>query len=694
MATEFDNSLHWGLFLTDTTLTSETGKYVRVSELVLSALRAAGVFSNMEDGIVAPATDKLWLDKNFDPAVLKEWDTTGASWVPMTYGRLFGRAAVDKLTVTGGTGNAVVVSHPVGFQANRLYLMTPTADNSAAATINVSGVGTYAVKYGDGSDIWVNEFKAGRQAVLFFTGIRFEVVFPLNGLSSVVDEDDMASNSDTMVPTQQSVKAYVDAEVGTSHPGFTSDGSVPAEENFWIDENPNVKIHRIRDRVFIGDAVNYNGRRNSPYGGSSLNLYGASWVEKHGRVNIYDNTGHIALLTAAHIPTGTAPGDSMGMAGSFWIVNEGNGTGGRAVYIEAMAKGSSGGTSGVELQCGNYTAVDPSVINSYSAAGQVCSAFYIGAESGVNYQVGDANDPITPATYACGAVMDISGGSLNAIYQKFKTGIVFRSTSLYRDIDGFTGNAVALGLAQGHEIAWAAASNRPKQAKIRSDVTSAAGVDVGILFKDNVIQLNGASDTPVLQLNHAASAVNYLNVTNAAAGSALSIGAIGNDTHITLNYLAKGTSGEHRFHTNSLLSLRVSGVASAVNYLQTFNAATAGSPTIAAVGGDTNISMNILGKGSGGVALLAGGAAVKFEVNATGIGFFSTTPVAAKAGWGLPTGTLSRTTYAAYAGQTHTGSYVQATVQALDDACRNVSQRLAALVTDLHQTAGYGLLRT
>lgn len=186
MATEFDNSLHWGLFLTGTTLTSETGKYVRVSELVLSALRAAGVFSNMVDGIVAPATDKLWLDKNVDPAVLKEWDATGASWVPMSYGRLFGRAAVDKLTVTGGTGNAVVVSQPVGFQANRLYLMTPTQNNSAAATITVAGVGSYGVKYGNGADIGATEFSAGRQAVLFFTGVRFEVVFPLGSLSSAV----------------------------------------------------------------------------------------------------------------------------------------------------------------------------------------------------------------------------------------------------------------------------------------------------------------------------------------------------------------------------------------------------------------------------------------------------------------------------------------------------------------------------
>lgn len=186
MATEFDNSLHWGFFLTGPTLTSDTGKYVRMSNLVLSALRAAGVFSNMVDGIEAPETDKLWLDKNFDPAVLKEWDATGASWVPMTYGRLFGRAAVDKLVVTGGTGNAVVVSQPAGFQADRLYLITPTSDNDAATTITVSGVGTFGVKYGNGAEINDSEFAAGRQAVLFFTGSRFEVVFPVGDLNAAV----------------------------------------------------------------------------------------------------------------------------------------------------------------------------------------------------------------------------------------------------------------------------------------------------------------------------------------------------------------------------------------------------------------------------------------------------------------------------------------------------------------------------
>ena len=48
-------------------------------------------------------------------------------------------------------------------------------------------------------------------------------------------------------------------------------------------------------------------------------------------------------------------------------------------------------------------------------------------------------------------------------------------------------------------------------------------------------------------------------------------------------------------------------------------------------------------------------------------------------GWTAGTGTANKGAFATYAGVTHTGSYVQATVQALDDATRNASQRVKAI---------------
>ncbi|WP_181149598.1 hypothetical protein [Ensifer aridi] len=92
MSTEFNDGQHYGFFMGGTTLTSANGFYLRQSELTLAALRAAGFLDNMVDGISPPSDlSKLWLDKNTDPAVLKEWNPVGAAWEKVTSQTLFGR---------------------------------------------------------------------------------------------------------------------------------------------------------------------------------------------------------------------------------------------------------------------------------------------------------------------------------------------------------------------------------------------------------------------------------------------------------------------------------------------------------------------------------------------------------------------------------------------------------------------------
>jgi hypothetical protein len=56
--------------------------------------------------------------------------------------------------------------------------------------------------------------------------------------------------------------------------------------------------------------------------------------------------------------------------------------------------------------------------------------------------------------------------------------------------------------------------------------------------------------------------------------------------------------------------------------------------------------------------------------------------IAASTGWNNPTGTLSRGTYAAYAGQTVSNPPTQAEMQTLDDAVKLMSQTFAAILTD------------
>ncbi len=69
-----------------------------------------------------------------------------------------------------------------------------------------------------------------------------------------------------------------------------------------------------------------------------------------------------------------------------------------------------------------------------------------------------------------------------------------------------------------------------------------------------------------------------------------------------------------------------------------------------------------------------------------------------KTGWGVPTGTLTRTTFATFAGQTISASPTQAEVEAIDDHLKIVSERVAALINDLHSggasTPTHALLTT
>ncbi|MDW9772546.1 hypothetical protein GOA89_11585 [Sinorhizobium meliloti] len=211
-ATEFNDAAHWGFFMTGTTLTSSTGKYTRVSELTLAALRAQGIFDNMVDGTVPPAATSLWLDKNTDPAVLKEWDATGSAWVPMTFQRLFGRAIVTPMATPTGTADALVVAQPNPFIPNRMYSLTPVADNTGAVTIQVAAVATFSVTYTDGSALEAQEFKDGNPTILLFTGARFEVLFKVADIYEARDQAIAVANA---LPPIAANRMLVDNAAGT-----------------------------------------------------------------------------------------------------------------------------------------------------------------------------------------------------------------------------------------------------------------------------------------------------------------------------------------------------------------------------------------------------------------------------------------------------------------------------------------------
>jgi hypothetical protein len=109
---------------------------------------------------------------------------------------------------------------------------------------------------------------------------------------------------------------------------------------------------------------------------------------------------------------------------------------------------------------------------------------------------------------------------------------------------------------------------------------------------------NTTSGNLQMQVSHTASAVNYVQVTGAAATGAPTFSGQGSDTNISLQYVAKGT-GIHVFQSGtSFNQFVVAATNSSVNYVQVTGAATGGRPTISAQGSDTNVGMVYNTKGA------------------------------------------------------------------------------------------------
>lgn len=393
----------------------------------------------------------------------------------------------------------------------------------------------------------------------------------------------------------------------------------PARGGFFTDDDPNTKIFRTRDRWFFGDGSLYTGRRTAPYGGDWLTDFGASYFIKNSQVAVLgdESEKRYGFLAAAR---------GGGIGGAFVILNE-DGAAGRAIYAEAMHKSNGMASASIETATTNYTATDTNP-NAYTMTG--ARGIYLAAFDGAGYTVGDANTPVPLATLPPAAAVDIAGYSTTAT--RWRKGIVFRNGSLYRGTgDGSAGEAVAVDMAAGHAVVWEASSTI-RGAVIRSDVTAVASQDVGIVFANNVVQIVGTTEFPMMEFvrdSAGAGAVNNAKFTNARTGISPKLSAQGTDANVGLEFQAKA-AGVIRFlgQGGAAESLRVQFNNSYVNFLTATGGLTTAPVVIGAGGSDTNISTSVAGKGTGNAQLTDSAGVVKVAANSTGLGFFGATPAA------------------------------------------------------------------
>ncbi|MDA9761366.1 hypothetical protein N9C63_00395 [bacterium] len=134
---------------------------------------------------------------------------------------------------------------------------------TAATTLNFVGNGVTATGSGSTKTITVTQATLSDLSV---TATSTELNL-LDGITAIADEDDMTSNSDTSLATQQSIKAYVDSQsvdlssIGESLlPDVTETRDLGSASKRW------------RDLYLSGNTINLNGATISSDGTGSITI--------------------------------------------------------------------------------------------------------------------------------------------------------------------------------------------------------------------------------------------------------------------------------------------------------------------------------------------------------------------------------------------------------------------------------------
>jgi hypothetical protein len=129
---------------------------------------------------------------------------------------------------------------------------------------------------------------------------------------------------------------------------------------------------------------------------------------------------------------------------------------------------------------------------------------------------------------------------------------------------------------------------------------TAANVFVGTTSIGGIVGSESLRVTPV------ASAVNYWETIGAATGGSIGLYARGSDANVGMIFVGKGT-GQTFFNNNGANQFAIGATASAVNYLQVQGNAAGSAPFMSAQGSDTNINMYLSSKGTGSHVFASGG---------------------------------------------------------------------------------------
>ncbi|CAO3372904.1 hypothetical protein [Azospirillum argentinense] len=222
---------------------------------------------------------------------------------------------------------------------------------------------------------------------------------------------------------------------------------------FYPDRDPAVKLHKLRDRLFLGASTVATGTYSTgtvhapTWRNAAGTSGGPAWAETSGQLVVTATIGNAAIVGASRASdypswansTYAAP---IGVVGA--VLNDKPGSLGWASYLEAVLSPEAGTGSvyaseiAVKNQYGNRTR-RPYRTDTWEASG-AHGLWFAGG--------GDASYGGAPTASSNTAII------IGKNSAQWNRGIVFDADGI-GGTDGVTGTGVAIEMAKGHQVAWA-----------------------------------------------------------------------------------------------------------------------------------------------------------------------------------------------------------------------------------------------
>jgi hypothetical protein len=213
-------------------------------------------------------------------------------------------------------------------------LVSDTANNRFGVFVEVTGSPVEQFRFQDGAIVPVltNDIDLGTSS-LEFKDAYFDgtvtvdaIAFPTTTVTDILDEDTLSSDSDTALATQQSIKAYVDSQVGAidTLAEVLANGNTTGGTNIDVDDDDRIRVGANPDLEIYHDSASSQSRIYAAgagdlrIGAANLRLSSIAGTETylHGTANgavtvYYDNSIKLATTNTGIDVTGTVEFDSL-----------------------------------------------------------------------------------------------------------------------------------------------------------------------------------------------------------------------------------------------------------------------------------------------------------------------------------------------------------------------------------------------